>query len=279
MKIPFTKAHGAKNDFLLTWRAEAPERNRPALARAICDRHTGVGADGWMLVAPPTDAASEGSIELYNSDGSTAEMSGNGTRCAAAFLIRRGLAGDVVRLATGAGVKTLRLLRRSGLLFEFEMNMGRPEITAARFRLPLSGGDRDVTLLWVGNPQCAVPVTSFDFDWRQMGAEIERHKHFPDRTNVSFIKAVDEHTIDVRFFERGAGETMSSGTGSTGAAVAAALRGMAKSPVRVLTPAGPIDLRLEDDVYLTGPAEIVAEGEFLLVESAAAQSEPATEEG
>jgi diaminopimelate epimerase len=97
-----------------------------------------------------------------------------------------------------------------------------------------------------------------------MGAEIERHPHFPNRTNVSFLRAVDEHTIEVRFYERGAGETMSSGTGSTGAAVTAVLRGVAKSPVRVLTPAGPMDLRIADEVYLTGPAKIVAEGEFLL---------------
>jgi diaminopimelate epimerase len=268
MKIPFTKAHGAKNDFLLTWRADAPEGDRAALARAICDRHTGIGADGWILVTPlveaAADALAEGAIELYNSDGSTAELSGNGTRCAAAFLIRNGLAAELVRIATGAGVKTLRRLRHSGLAYEFEMNMGRPEIAAARYDLPLAAGARDVTLLSVGNPQCAVPVTDFDFDWRRMGAEIESHGHFPNRTNVSFVKPVDEHTIEVRFYERGAGETMSSGTGSTGAAVAAVVRGMAKSPVRVLTPAGPIDLRLEDEVYLTGPAEIVAEGEFLL---------------
>jgi len=95
-----------------------------------------------------------------------------------------------------------------------------------------------------------------------VGAEIESHPHFPNRTNVSFVKPVDEHTIDVRFWERGAGETMSSGTGSTGAAATAVARGMAKSPVRVMTPAGPIDLRLEEEIYLTGPAEIVAEGEF-----------------
>jgi diaminopimelate epimerase len=164
---------------------------------------------------------------------------------------------------TGAGVKTLRVLRHSGLIFEFEMNMGRPEIAAERLDLPLEDGPRDVTLLSVGNPQCAVPVADFDFDWRRMGAEIERHPHFPNRTNVSFLRAVDEHTIDVRFWERGAGETMSSGTGSTGAAVTAVLRGMAKSPVRVLTPAGPMDLRIGDEVFLTGPAEIVAEGEFL----------------
>jgi diaminopimelate epimerase len=191
-------------------------------------------------------------------------MSGNGTRCAAAFLIRHGHAAGVVRVRTGAGIKTLRLLKRRALEFEFEMNMGRAELTATSLQLPLSAGPRDVTLLWVGNPQCAVPVDHFDFDWRALGAEIERHPRFPNRTNVSFVKAVDEHTIDVRFWERGAGETMSSGTGSTGAAAMAVARGIAATPVRVLTPAGPIDLRFDGDIYLTGPAEIVAAGEFFV---------------
>src|SRR5713101_3649709 len=238
MKIPFTKAHGAHNDFLLTWRSDAPEPDSSdyaAIARAICERHTGIGADGWMLVDPPADPDAEGTIQLYNSDGSTAEISGNGTRCAAAFLIRHGHAAGVVRIRTGAGIKTLRLLRRRDLDFEFEMNMGRPEITAERFPLELSWGPRDVTLLWVGNPQCAMPVEHFDFDWRALGAEIENHPHFPKRTNVSFVKRVDQHTIDVRFLERGAGETMSSGTGSTGAAAMAVARGIVESPVRVLT--------------------------------------------
>lgn len=262
MKIPFTKGHGARNDFLLTWRDEMPECDYPAMARAICDRHTGVGADGWMLVDRPSDADAEGTIQLYNSDGSSAEISGNGTRCAAALLVRHGYAAGVVRVRTGAGIKTLRTLRRSGLTFEFEMNMGRPEVNAARFELPLSTGPRDVTLVWVGNPQCAVLVENFDFDWRSMGAEIERHPHFPDRTNVSFVRPVDGHSIDVRFWERGAGETMSSGTGSTGAAAAALSRGIVTSPVRVVTPAGPLDVRFEEDAYLTGPAELIAEGEF-----------------
>jgi diaminopimelate epimerase len=262
MKIPFTKAHGAKNDFLLTWEDDAPEGDRAAMARALCERHTGIGADGWLLVAKPTDGDAEGSIQLYNSDGSTAEISGNGTRCAAAFLIRHGYAAGIVRIRTGAGIKTLRLLKRGSLSFVFEMNMGRPEILAERFQLPLSGGARDVTLINVGNPQCAVPVSGFDFDWRAVGAEIESHPHFPLHTNVSFLKAVDDHTIDVRFYERGAGETMSSGTGSTGAAATAVLRGMASSPVRVLTPAGPIDLRWDEDIHLVGPAEITADGEF-----------------
>jgi diaminopimelate epimerase len=264
MKIPFTKAHGAKNDFLLTWRRDAPEDGYPEIARAICDRYTGIGADGWMLVDPAVNADAEGAIQLFNSDGSAPELSGNGTRCAAAFLIQHGYAPGRVRIRTGAGIKSLRLLHRTGLAFEFEMNMGTPRIVAERFELALSTGARDVTLVDVGNPQCAVPVDSFDFDWRSMGAEIERHPHFPNRTNVSFIRAIDAHTIDVRFYERGAGETNSSGTGSTGAAAAAVARGMAQSPVRVLTPAGPLDLRIDHEAFLTGPAVIIGEGEYFL---------------
>ncbi len=262
MKIPFVKAHGALNDFLLTWRADAPDGDRFAMARAICDRHAGIGADGWMLVDPPVDAKAEGAVQLFNSDGSAAEFSGNGTRCAAAFLIRAGFGASLVRVATGSGVRTLRLLERVDRHFVFEMDMGRPAVTSLNFYLPLTEGRRDVTVLWVGNPQCSLPVENFEFDWRGLGAEIEKHRHFPNRTNVSFFQVVDEHTIDVRFYERGAGPTMSSGSGSTGAAVTAVARGLVKSPVRVQTPAGPIDVRVEDDVYLTGPAEVVAEGEF-----------------
>jgi diaminopimelate epimerase len=264
MKIPFTKAHGAKNDFLLTWERDAPEGDRAELARLICDRHTGVGADGWLLVSPSSGSGDEGAIHLYNSDGSVAEMSGNGTRCAAAFLIENGCAADVIRIRTGAGMKTLRLLRRQGVLFQFEMDMGRPEVRELAFQLPLSTGPQDVTLLWVGNPQCAIPVSNFDFDWRGMGAEIESHPHFPNRTNVSFVRSVDAHTIDVRFWERGAGETMSSGTGSTGAAAMAVARGFAESPVKVLTPAGALDLRVADNIFLTGPAVLTARGEFFV---------------
>ena len=263
MKIPFTKAHGARNDFLLTWRGDAPDPNATT-ARAICDRHTGIGADGWLLV-DPADAEADGAIQLWNSDGSPAELSGNGTRCAAAFLAAqasRSAAGSTIHIRTGAGIKSLRLLDRHGQSFTFEMNMGRAEIQAERLSLPLSAGARDVTLVWPGNPQCAMPVDNFDFDWRAMGAEIERHPHFPNRTNVSFVKPLDEHTIDVRFWERGAGETMSSGTGSTGAAAMAVARGLVRPPVRVLTPAGPIDLRFDGDIFLTGPAEIVGTGEY-----------------
>jgi len=258
MNIPFTKAHGARNDFLLTWRDQLPSKfNAPSAAVAICDRHTGAGADGWLLVSKAESA--DGAIELWNSDGSRSEISGNGTRCAAAFLINSKIAGSDVRILTGAGVKHLRLLERDGRKFSFEMNMGSSTVEQLRATIL----DYDATILNVGNPQCAVFVEHFDFDWRALGATIERHWQFPNRTNVSFITIVDEHTIDVRFFERGAGETMSSGTGSTGAAAAAFARGLVKDPVRVLTPAGPLNLRWEgQDIFLTGPAEIVASGEY-----------------
>jgi diaminopimelate epimerase len=258
MNIPFTKAHGARNDFLLTWRDQLPSTfNAPSTAVAICDRHTGIGADGWMLVSPAPDA--DGAIELWNSDGSRPEISGNGTRCAAAFLIEANRASENVRILTGAGLKHLRLLDRAGHRFHFEMNMG----TAIIEQLRADVLNYDATILNVGNPQCAVFVDHFDFDWRSLGAEIERHWQFPHRTNVSFVQRIDEHTLDVRFFERGAGETMSSGTGSTGAAAAAFARGLIKDPVRVLTPAGPLAIRWENqDILLSGPAEIVGAGEF-----------------
>jgi diaminopimelate epimerase len=164
-----------------------------------------------------------------------------------------------VQILTGAGLKHLRLLDRNGHRFSFEMNMGSAVIEELRATIL----DHDATILNVGNPQCAVFVDHFDFDWRALGATIERHWQFPHRTNVSFIKSIDENTLDVRFFERGAGETMSSGTGSTGAAAAAFARGLVKTPIRVLTPAGPLAIRWEDqDILLAGPAEIVASGEF-----------------
>lgn len=260
--IPFVKAHGARNDFLLTWRKDlAPEPgDLAATARAICDRYSGPGADGWILLAAADDA--NAAIELWNSDGSRSEISGNGTRCAAALLLDEGRADEEVAISTGAGLKHLKLLEQRGLRFQLEMNMGSARIEELNSAI-VPG--RDAVILNVGNPQCAVFVADFDFDWRALGAALERHPRFPNRTNVSFVRVLDQHTLEVRFFERGAGETMSSGTGSTGAGAAARARGLAESPVRVITPAGPLDLRWQtDDILLTGPAEIAARGSFFL---------------
>jgi len=264
MKIPFTKAHGARNDFLLSWRNELPEGlDLPTAARAICDRHAGVGADGWLLLSPATHA--DVAIELYNSDGSVSELSGNGTRCVAVYMVENNRVNDNVRVATAAGIKKLNLVSRDSHKFVFEMNMGKARIDEIRSIFNFGDQPCDATILNVGNPQCAVFVNHFDFDWRAQGAWLERHPKFPNRTNVSFIVLLDAHHIDVLFWERGAGETMSSGTGSTGAAAAAMARGLVASPVEVKTPAGPLVLRWEDgDILLAGPAEIVAAGDFYL---------------
>ncbi len=265
MKIPFTKAHGARNDFLLSWRDQLPAElgDVAGAAVAICDRHTGVGADGWLLLSPGgrvTDiAVPHASIELWNSDGSRSEISGNGTRCAAALLVESNAAQQEVRIGTGAGLKHLRLLSHDGREFTFEMNMGAASIEDLHAAME----GRDCSILNVGNPQCVFFVENFDFEWQVFGTRVERHPRFPNRTNVSFVRVIDGHTLDVRFFERGAGETMSSGTGSTGAAAAALARGVVEAPLQVLTPAGPLYIRSEDaDILLAGPAEIVANGEF-----------------
>jgi len=264
--IPFTKAHGAGNDFLLSRAEDVSDADLAAIARAICDRHTGIGADGWMLIDRTPAEDLDASIRLFNADGSEPELSGNGTRCAAALLVANGVPGPVLRIRTGAGLKELRLIEQNGRTCSFEMNMGVPRATPdqIRYLLPLSRGAVEVTIVDVGNPQCVV-VSDADpppADWREIGAEIERHPMFPQRTNISFVRVIDEHTIEALFFERGVGETLSSGTGATGAAAAAILRELVQSPVRVITGGADLSLRWSDAAYLTGPAQIVGAGEF-----------------
>jgi diaminopimelate epimerase len=257
-RIPFTKAHGAKNDFLLTWADQVrTAHDERAVARAICDRHTGVGADGWILLyASPGRTR----IRLYNQDGSDSEISGNGTRCAAALMVAQGKATDVVEIETGAGIKRLSLLERRRAEFWFEMDMGPVEVE----ELQASVEGWDATILRVGNPQCAVLVDSLEFDWVKAGEVLESHQRFPARSNVSFVHVVNRHRIQAVFYERGVGPTLSSGTGSAGAAMAAHARGLVDSPVEIATPAGVLRLRLHNGTpHLTGPAEIVAEGLFL----------------
>lgn len=260
LKIPFTKLHGAENDFLLTWAEDAPSDHLPEWARRICARTSGVGADGWMLVWP-----AEGGLRtrLFNSDGSEPEISGNGTRCAAAFALMNNAAQPpVVTITTAAGPKKLTVVSHAGERFVFEMDMGQPKLEELNAAMQLQGRPFDATLLNVGNPQCAVFVDTWPEDWRAVAAEAEAHPRFPQRSNVSLVRVLNEHTIEALFYERGAGETRSSGTGSTGAATAAILRGDARSPVEIRTPAGSMTLRWDESVFLTGPAEMIAEGTF-----------------
>ena len=264
MEIQYTKAHGAGNDFLISPSVSTPTPELQQIARALCERHTGIGADGWILLDNTKSADFDAAIRLFNADGSEAEISGNGTRCAAALLFSGDGATGAVRISTGAGVKHVRLIDRHGREFSFEMNMGLPQVLPGHicFPLPLAQGALDVTILNVGNPQCAVLVERFPENWREIGAEIERHALFPKRTNVSFYRVMNANAIEALFYERGVGETLSSGTGSTGAASAAILRKVVSSPVRVITAVEDLHFRWDDSAYLTGPAEIVGVGTY-----------------
>lgn len=260
MPVAFVKAHACGNDFILVDSRHLPEDLR-AFTVAICDRHRGVGADGVevMYADPQVDAR----IRLINADGSDAELSGNGTRCVAAYLVaERG--GTVIAIRTGAGIKVCTLTSRSGQRFEFDMAMGQPEVgkpTSIRV------GQREVigTPVSMGNPHFVVFVEKFAAGWQAEAAEIEAHPHFKSGTNVELVHVKNKENIDIRIFERGAGETQSSGTGSCASAVASIASGRVQSPVHVHAAGGSQVVRWENnEVVLRGPAQIVCRGEFLV---------------
>lgn len=261
--IPFIKANGCGNDFLIMESKYAPA-DVAAFTRRICGRRTGVGADGVEWIESRSKDA-DVSARLVNADGSEAELSGNGTRCVAAYwLAEHG--GSSVRVKTGAGVKLCKMVRNSGHKFEFEMNMGVPRVEGA-LELQLPSGKIVGTKIWMGNPQFVCLLEAFSPRWREIGAEVQSQRFFPQGTNVDFVRVINEGKIESRFFERGVGETQSSGTGSCAAAVAAIVSGRAKSPVEVVAPGGSQQVRWDGsggEVFLTGPAELVCKGEFFI---------------
>ncbi len=259
MPVPFVKAHACGNDFLIVDSRHAPD-NLSAFAVAICDRHRGIGADGVELLY--NDPQIDARIRLINADGSDAEISGNGTRCVAAYLIsERG--GTVVAIRTGAGIKVCTLTSRAGQSFDFDMDMGQPQIGDP---LAIKLAFREVTGLPVsmGNPHFVIFVDDFAPGWQAEAAEIESHRDFKYGTNVELVRVNSKQDIDIRIFERGVGETQSSGTGSSASAVATIHAGRAQSPLRVTTPGGTQVVRFEENkVALRGPAQIIGRGEFL----------------
>ncbi|MBI2683194.1 MAG: diaminopimelate epimerase [Acidobacteriales bacterium] len=255
-RIPFVKAHGCGNDFLMIESDYAPT-DLARVTRALCDRHKGVGADGVEWIHR---GASDHDViaRLVNSDGSEAEISGNGTRCVAAYWTDKH-GGEQVRIKTGAGVKTCCLKDRHDSRFTFEMGMGAPAIGEE-----LKFEDVQGQVVSMGNPHFVVFVESFDRPWQREGAMVQAQPAFASGTNVEFVRVKNQNEIEARFFERGAGETHSSGTGSCASAVAAIHKEMAKSPVKVAAPGGAQTVRWDGDVFLTGEAEIVCSGEFYL---------------
>jgi diaminopimelate epimerase len=280
-----SKLHALGNDFLVA--QFEPERLGSSdfgpLAVALCDRHYGLGADGLMALAVIDPAMPQAcKTRIFNADGSEAEMSGNGIRCAAAYLVHfLAVPSAAVSFETRAGLKTARLLDRKGHAYLFETNMGRPIFVPEQipmvvaenldkvvgYSLSMGMTNMKVTCLSMGNPHCVVFMQDWgEFDQDFLGFNLSNHPAFPNRTNVEFVQVLSREEIRVGFWERGVGVTLASGTGGCAAAVASIVNGFAHERVQVKTPSGRllVDWRERQDVFLTGPAEVLFRGEFLL---------------
>ena len=258
--IPFVKASACGNDFLLIDGALAPA-DIAAFTRRICDRHDGVGADGVEWMVPHFTADVE--IRLINADGSPAEISGNGTRCVAAYVCVQ-LNKERISILTGAGMKICTLTARRDSEYEFEIEMGEA-IVENELALKVGAGEVRGIPVSMGNPHYVAFVPEFAADWQAQAAEIQRDAHFQQGVNVELVAVDSKHDVRARFFERGVGETQSSGTGSCASAVAAMATGRAMSPVKVHAPGGTQTVRTNGNkVFLRGPARLVCRGEFFV---------------
>jgi diaminopimelate epimerase len=265
--LPLIKAHAYGNDFLYVPLDAAPDRDLFELARRLCDRHRGAGADGLILYRLTADGAT---MRLINADGSPAEISGNGLRALAAIVVReRGnpeqvIPGAEVIVHTDAGPRRLVLTERNDPRFTFESSMGEPA-GLTRERLEAGGESVDATLLSIGNPHCVLlgPLPD-DERFARLGHALERHDRFPHGTNVEFVAPEREGRVRIRIWERGVGPTESSGTGTCAAAAAAMAHGGAARDLVVVSPGG--EQRVvwgPEGLQLTGWAELVWEGTWL----------------
>jgi diaminopimelate epimerase len=292
--IPFWKASACGNDFLIIEGKFAPAPIEE-FTRLICDRHDGVGADGVEWVYP---AAGEKDfdlrISLINADGSHAELSGNGTRCVAAWYAAQHLPAppqhaqlqrvpgtptsgtavrkaEAVRIATDDGVKSCELIARNGREFMFRTAMGCPQVGEV-ISIPVQGRTVSGVPVVMGNPQFLIFVDEFPRDWQKIAAEIQSHsEHFPEGVNVEFVQVRSASEIAIRIFERGVGETKSSGTGSSASAAAAIAVKHLESRLQVHAPGGTQVVEWNGlrsngsrELYLSGPARLVCRGEFFV---------------
>jgi diaminopimelate epimerase len=288
MPPPFIKFHGFGNDYIVIEAKDlalAGIAEPGAFARRICNRHYGAGGDGIAVLSPSEVAGADFHVRIFNPDSSEASLSGNGTRCAAAYLYYKKIwSAPELRLSTRAGIKlyTIREQTDAGyFLFDSElgqpkfdsnsipMTTGEPLEKVVDYKLEVNGEVFPVTALQMGNPNCCIFVNDFDaLDWRKIGKAIETHKQFPERTNVIFVRVVDRTTIELRIWERGVGETEASGTCSCAAAVAAMVKGETERLVDVLMPGGRAKIQWRGagdagEVVITGTAEVIYEGNWL----------------
>jgi diaminopimelate epimerase len=268
--VRFEKWQALGNDYLIVEAGWLPWELTSARVQRLCNPHFGIGADGVLLLSPNDDPAFVAELRIFNQDGSEAELSGNGAREAILYLRRNGWTGvDTFSISTAAGPITPTITSERTC----SVDMGKASTTSKDFP---SGGEDGVGTLaaagreWVfqhvsiGNPQCAIEVGEGleELDLGEVGPSIEAHELFPNRTNVSFF-SVDGNRVRARIFERGVGETLSSGTGASGAAVTAFLRG-APSPITVELDGGELEVEISDDLDLTlaGWAEPICSGEL-----------------
>ncbi|HUG43066.1 MAG TPA: diaminopimelate epimerase [Acidobacteriota bacterium] len=277
MIVSAFKYHCYGNDFLVVPDSTVNTAVRPRLAREACHRKTGVGADGVIFLSTGPEAA----IEILNRDGSSAGMSGNGLRCAAAQLVHQGeVSGQTVAVETPAGMRTLWLLEVGKGKWTFETDMGEPRFRSEEipfqstppvplvkdYALNADFGSLTITALNVGNPQCVVFVDRLpdNEELARLGSALERHPAFPEGSNVSFARVEGPGHLRIRIWERGVGPTESSGTGSCGAAVAAIWTGRAHTPVSVESDSGSQQVAWAsgEPIKLVGDAELVGEIDY-----------------
>ena len=279
----FIKFHGFGNDYIVIESDElAGTADLNEFAKRICNRHYGAGADGIAVISRPDDGRADFTVRIFNPDGSEAGLSGNGTRCAAAYLYYQTLwTANELRLNTRSGIKRYFLIAQPGAgKYIFDSELGQPKFDSnsipmltdpplervMEYPLVLGHDTISVTALQMGNPNCCIFVDDFDsIDWRRLGPAIENHKQFPERTNVVFVRVRDQETIELRIWERGVGETTASGTCSCAAAVAAMINGKTGRIVKVLMPGGQANIRWRDDgeVVIHASAEVVYSGKWL----------------
>lgn len=275
--MKFTKMQGCGNDYVYVNCFEETIDDRPLLARRVSNRNFGVGADGLICICPSDTA--DFKMDMYNADGSHAEMCGNGIRCVGKYVYDKGLT-DKTSLVVESGGK-LRLLElrvENGRVSAVRVDMGEPELRPQFIPVAEHGKsfvnksvivvDKEyfVTALNVGNPHAVVFVEDVDsLELETIGPRFENHPLFPERVNTEFVKVIDRETLQMRVWERGSGETLACGTGATASAVAAILNGYTENAVKVLLRGGELTVewdREKNHLYLTGPAVTVFDGEL-----------------
>lgn len=276
-KLSFTKMHGCGNDYIyfncFAQQVDDPE----ALSRRISDRHFGVGGDGIVLICPSQSA--DAKMRMFNADGSEGKMCGNATRCIGKYLYERGIAQKpVVTLETRSGIKTLRLTVQNEQVTAVQVDMGAPILTPAQIPVRLEG-ERAVavqaqlagklqtfTCVSMGNPHCVLFVDDVaGLDLERIGPGYEKDPLFPEQVNTEFVRVIDDHTLEMRVWERGSGETWACGTGACATAVAAVLNGHCKmdTDITIHLRGGDLVIRYTGQtVLMTGPATTVFEGEI-----------------